>query len=481
MLSKFKNAITNIFVYKIVLMFFMIPTLLVQTVTFNYRLLFIMLGWGALLCLYDLFTKRIFLKAQGMLWLLLFLVSFAVTLVLNLSNTAARNLNISTWGYTVLILLLLYPDRSGGNKERVLHEISVLNYIFIAMTAVLSTGSFLMYVTSYIRLVSYGDQTYVIGWGQNRLLGLYWNTGFMITAIGLALIVIQLAVLKARGKMVKGWLKAFLIYTAALNFICMCLENAKGAYLSLAAFVAVVAFYLGGRLLARYGLKGFKNAAVSVVAGVAAVAVMFGAIYAVRPALAYIPSLYKMLESEETVEKETLQKQEIEREIPEGYGALTGRPKIWKFGIEQFLEKPVFGYGPNSHREYHVVDTGLRHFHNFIVQSLVSVGFVGSFFIFFFLFKTFIKSLVLLFKQRYSANSYSAVAWVFFALLIMFLVNSMAEVTILYMMRFSSVLFWIYLGYLQVLLDDKTKGKDDAVLQRISNRLFCRKKVNDEK
>ncbi len=473
MMSKIGKALTNVFVYKVVLMFFMIPTLLVQAVTFNYKLLFVMLFWGALLCLYDLFTKRVFLKAQGMLWLLLFLISFTVSVALNIKT--APNLNVATWGYTVITLLLLYPNHIGQDKQRVLREISVINYIFIAMTTVLSTVSFAMYVISYVRLVSYGDQTYVIGWGNNRLFGLYWNTGFMITAIGLALLVIQVVIIKSQHKKIKPLLKVFFIYTAILNFVCMCLENAKGAYISLAAFVAVFAFYLVGRFLAKRGLSAVKNTLLAGVAALLAAVALFGAIYAVRPVLAYVPGLYRLMESNEQILEKEIEKQEIERDIPENYGALTGRPKIWKFGLEQFLQKPIFGYGPNSHREYHVVDTGLRHFHNFIIQSLVSVGIVGSVFIFIYLLKTFIKGLVLLLKQRYQNSPYIFVAWAFFALLVMFFVNSMAEVTILFMMRFSSVIFWIYLGYFQILLDDKLEGKDDAFFARLCNKLFCRK------
>lgn len=80
---------------------------------------------------------------------------------------------------------------------------------------------------------------------------------------------------------------------------------------------------------------------------------------------------------------------------------------------------------------------------------------------------------MLLLKQRYQNSPYIFVAWAFFALLVMFFVNSMAEVTILFMMRFSSVIFWIYLGYFQILLDDKLEGKDDAFFARLCNKLFC--------
>lgn len=479
-MGKLKSFFTSIFVYKIVLMVFLIPTLLVQTVTFNYKLLFVMLFWGAALCLYDLFTKRLFLKAQGMIWLILFLIVFFISVVLNLKT--APNLNITSFGYTVIALILLYPDHTNKNKELVLRELSVINNIFIGMTTVLSTISFIMYIISYVRLVAYGDQVYVIGWGQNRLFGLYWNTGFMITAIGLALITVQLTIYKAAGKKLKVWQRIFYIYTAVLNFLCMCLENAKGAYLSLAGFIVVLVFFFVIRQFAKRGKNGFQGIAVSGIAAVMAVAIFFGLIHVARPSLAYLPSIYKMLGDEEKIALENLQKEEIEREIPKGYGALTGRPQIWKFGLEQFMEKPIFGYGPCSHREYHVVDTGLRHFHNLIIQCLVSVGSVGSLFIFIFFIKTFIKLLVLLYRKKGEKSPYILVSMAMFALLCMFVVNSMAEVAILFLARFSMFIFWMYLGYLQVLLDQEIKGKDDRFFEKVCNKIFLKKRCRqDEK
>ena len=53
MVKKISDIIFNVFYYKVALMFFLIPTLLVYCVSFNYKLLFVMLGWGALICAYD--------------------------------------------------------------------------------------------------------------------------------------------------------------------------------------------------------------------------------------------------------------------------------------------------------------------------------------------------------------------------------------------------------------------------------------------
>ena len=478
MLKKITDCIFNVFYYKVALMFFLIPTLLVYCVSFNYKLLFVMMGWGALVCVYDLLVRRNFVKARGMIWLIAFLAIFAISVVLNYKT--GLTLNISSWAYTVIALFMLYPDSVVKEKETVLKELSVINNIFIGMTTVFSTVSLGMYVCLYGEIIEFGDQKYSIGWTHNRLFGIYANTGYMITAIGLAIILIQVAVMKTKdGKLKKPYI-AFLAYTFVVNLFSMCMENAKGAFISLAAFVAIGAFFIALRKMLKKGKKEIASGAVAVISAILAVGIMFGVIYSVRPVLSYVPGLYhaagglyygeeKTEESKE--EEEKLEGVEIDREIHESYGFLTGRTKIWQFGFEQFKEKPFLGYGPQSHRDHFVVDNYLRHFHNLIVQTIVSVGIIGSIFIFTFFVTVFLFLLKKLFKKVKEGDDYFYVSATIFAFLGMLLVNSMAEVTILFITRFAMFIFWMFLGYAVSLLSDGEKTKGTKFLEDISDKV----------
>ena len=482
MVKKISDIIFNVFYYKVALMFFLIPTLLVYCVEYNYKLLFIMMGWGALVCVYDLLIRRNFVKARGMLWLIGFLVIFALAVVLNFRT--GLTLNISSWAYCAIALFVLYPDSATKDKNTVLKELSVINNIFITMTTVLSTISLGMYVCLYGKRVEFGDQIYSIGWTHNRLFGVYANTGYMITAIGLAIILIQVAVAKAKnGKLKKPYI-AFLAYTAFVNFCSMCMENAKGAFFSLAAFFAIGVFFIALRKMLKKGKKTIVNYMASAVCSVLAVAMLFGAIYGMRPVLSYVPSVYHQLggqyygeketpdsEAEEAPEKDELSGVNIDRDIPESYGFLTGRTEIWKFGLQEFLKKPIFGHGPQSHRAHKIVDNYLRHFHNLIIQTIVSVGAVGSIFIFGFFLLVFIFILKKLFKKAKDGDDNYYVAVLLFALLGMLLVNSMAEVTILFITRFAMFIFWMFLGYALALVDDGEKSKDTKFLEGINDKI----------
>ncbi len=476
--GKAKDSI--VFYYKAVLLIFLIPTLLVPCVSYCYKLMFVMLGAGALLLLYDLFAKRKFLKARGMFWLICFMLVFALSVVLNFKT--GFNLNVASWGYTAIALLLLYPDSFGKTKDRSLFELSVLNGIFIAMTAVLSTISMGMFIILYHKEVLFGDQKYAIGWSQNRLFGLYSNTGYMITALALAITVLQIAVIRAKGKKIGVPYGVFLAYTSVVNFMSMCMENAKGAFISLFAFVFVaVMFSAAKKIHENKNLSAVKASLTGALAAALSVAVLFGLITVSRKGLSYLPSIYRSLGGEfyfedtpetpdflpEDDDSEKIVGVEIDRNIGENYGLFTGRTVIWKFGLEEFKEKPIFGYGPQSHRNVFIVDNYLRHFHNIIIQTMVSVGAVGSFFIFVFFAIMVIYLLKNIFLHIEKNDKYYYVFALLLAVLAMLAINSMAEVTILFITRFSMFIFWMYLGYIQVFTDDGKKLKTDLITEKI--------------
>jgi hypothetical protein len=111
------------------------------------------------------------------------------------------------------------------------------------------------------------------------------------------------------------------------------------------------------------------------------------------------------------------------------------------------------------------------------VQSLVSVGTVGSVFVFGFFITIFIfmtKSLLKVYKEN---DKYFYVILALLSIIAMFFVNSMAEVTILFLPRISMFLFWIFMGYANVIIggENKTKGtkflsKIDSFLSKILNK-----------
>ena len=120
------------------------------------------------------------------------------------------------------------------------------------------------------------------------------------------------------------------------------------------------------------------------------------------------------------------------------------------------------------------------HFHNIFVQSLVSVGAVGTVFVLGF-FATvlwfMLKRIIRNFKDN---DEYYFVSLALLSIIAMFIVNGMAEVTILFLPRISMFLFWIFMGYATVFLGGKNNTKGTALLSKVDTffeKIFNRKKV----
>lgn len=474
MLKKIRNFIVNPFYLKV---FFVITSfLLVTTVTRPYVDGVIKFGilWAAIVFFYDLFTERRVLKSHSMLLLVGFLVVFGTTILINY-KVEFKN-NISSWLYTVCMLLVLYPYK-GIHKEQALREISVLNYTYLGLTCIGSTISFILFLKQTTYWGEYYGLKYCIGVYDNRLFGIYLNPGIVLTSVAICLCIIQFFINHNRNEKRVG-IHIFLAYSFIINFICMALENSKGAFIGMAAVCGFLCAFRLWKLLQNKKIL-LRSAACLCIILVSA-GLFLGVISLSRSGLSYLPPLFMQNQVSETKEtqpssdkpsqnnatsqteteatnkedsKGHASKVEMDRtEIPDNYGVMTGRPIIWRFGFTEFAKRPLLGYGPNYHTHVQVLERPLSHFHNLIVQCLVSVGSIGSFFILLFLALQFCYLLRRLFSQN-SNMLYASI----FALLFMLGINSMAEVTILFLIRPTAFVFWIYLGYLMAMSDSNNE------------------------
>ena len=456
-----------IYYYKGLAVFLCLAILATPQYTVFGKINFLLVGLGLFLCAADVFLNRTFLTGKRMILLLLFLLSFAISIVLNRNHDFS--VNLMALGYSIIAMILFYPNNH-KSKEQVVGEMYMVNNVFLTFTAILSTVSFIMYVILFRFETKVNGTTYIVGLpvesGSNRLFGLYSNPCFMITAVAMVFAILQFEIIKHKKEKAKKLYKAFLVYCIVINYLCMLLENSKGAYYSVAMFIACYVFIrVRSKYLAKYG-AGAKTYFIAVGYAVGCIVIFFISITAVRYLLAYLPRVYYgiigFFSGEGTM---AINEVNLERDIPESYGALTGRPKIWALGIQRFLQKPVFGWGPIFNDV--VLDTPIRHLHNLVIESLAGVGIVGSVFIFVFLGATAIKLLVRVFSLKLLDDTYYNITYTSFAILAMLAFNSMSEVTVLFMTRLTVLLFWMLLGQticLASIKGDKTSVFDKPLL-----------------
>ena len=442
------KAILNklIYYYKGLAVFLCLAILATPQYTVFGKINFLLVGLGLFLCAADIFVNRTFLIGKRMILLLLFLLSFAVTIFINRNHDFS--VNVMALGYSIIAMILFYPNNH-KSKQEVIGEMYMVNNVFLTFTAILSTIGFIMYIILFRFETKVNGTTYIVGLpvesGSNRLFGLYSNQCFIITAIAMVFAVLQFEILKHKKEKAKKLYKSFLIYCIVINYICMLLENSKGAYYSVAMFIACYVFIKArSKYIAKYG-GGAKTYLISIGYAVGCVVIFFVSIAAVRFLLAYLPRIYYgfigLFSGSTDI---SIDEVNLERDIPESYGALTGRPLIWAFGIKRFLQKPLFGWGPIFNDI--ILDTPIRHLHNLVIESLAGVGIVGSVFIFVFLSATAIKLLIRVFSHKLLDDTYYNITYTAFSILAMLALNSMSEVTILFMTRLTVLLFWMLLG-----------------------------------
>ena len=445
-----------------------------------------LLLWAALVIAYDLCTRRRCFKARFSLPVWGVLIAYGITTVLTFfKRPEAFQETYLDFFCSGIALLVLYPPTT-EDRERGLRRLGLLNWLIVALTtavALVALWMFAVQMGGYFHS-NITDYDYPVGFANARLTGLYRNAIYPTPLIGLAVAAVEWVRLKEKA-VVRRVLLALCVLVNALHIF---LANARGNTIAMAFFAGVAGLFLARRLFRgteprRFHWKGW-------LAGGACAAVVLGGVLVlagpVRKACAYVPALLqKPLRIEEVIvglpggniignSTSSLTVDEpvdVDRgENPNG--ALTGRPVIWKQGVGHFLKEPLFGYGPYALKnEIKVSETSgerISHFHNVFLQSLVSIGVVGSVFFFVLLLGAAIWVLRHLLLYCEGAD-YSTLAMLGAMLAALLLIN-MADTTLFFLSKNSEFVFWTYLGY-AMLLTENTPSRIDRPLRWLDDRL----------
>ncbi len=440
--------------------------------------------WAAAVILWDLCTRRRCLKARLALPVFGLLAFYAVTVVtVRFAYPAAFQETYLDWFCSIVTLLVLYPpttdDRQCGERR-----LGVLNWLLILLTTVVGVISLWMFAVQFGGYF-HSDITnydYPLGFVKQRLTGLYRNAIYPTALIGLMAAVVEWV--RLRGRAI--WQRVVLVISVLVNFFYVLLTNSRSTVYALALFAAVLVL-----LLCRHGLSCSKPKAwlAGAICAVAVAGLILGTASPLRRLCGYLPPTTSNVESADKLEDTLLTDEQQDEFVQEpvtgdpnapidmdrdtsSRGTLTGRPAIWKLGVSYFLKRPVFGYGPYALKDQiRISETSterLSHFHNIFLHSLVSVGVCGS--VFFFALLLGATWLVLRFLlRRFDAAQYTVVAAIG-AMLASLLFLNLADTTLFFLSKNSEFVFWIYLGY-AFLFMEQPPLKCDSPLLRLDARL----------
>ena len=427
------------------------------------------LVWGALCLLTDLCTARRALHSRYVLCILAFLLLFGVTVLLNRDAQPAANL--TEWVYTGLLLLVLYPDYAcGGDKQRAARRVTAIALLLCVLTLIASLISLGMFAAQYSGSVTCDGTTYPVGFVNRRLTGVYRSAICPTAALGILAAVSQwhAADGQSRGRR-RGW-RAFLLCVAAVNWIELCLAYARALVIGLMAAAGMIAFFTVRSLAAdRTRLRRLGAAALAAIVCAAAV---YGGFRLVRKTVPYLPQLWQNVSGQIPESGPAVGPVNVERYTPPGYGTLTGRTEIWEKGLRFFAEKPLFGHGAHTlsgQTQLSVSHEPLTHFHNIVIQALVSSGALGTLplcVLFGGLLYTLLRRLV----RCRRLTPPDRLCLYLTALLVFLFVANVTDTTILYMGRLAGCLFWSFAGYALILAGDAGPAQLDRPLVRLLDR-----------
>lgn len=436
------------------------------------------LVWAALTILYDLCTRRRCLESRGALLAFCLLAAYALTtLLVKFRYPAGYHETYLDLFCSVIALLILYPpfEKERMGRLRLLDRTMIL---LITLASAVGIGMFLLHVGGYF-YSPINEYDYPVGFVSARLTGIYRNAIYPTPLIGVGAALIEWVQSK------KLWGRLLLALSLLINCWHILLSNSRGPLIALAAMGGFFALFLIRRRLA--GIVPWKAWGAGACAALVLAGALLGLAGPARRACGALPVALRKLVAVSSpfpsmptqgkpfqlpTEPAEIREDEMEREIPENYGTLTGRPAIWRQGWQFFLKEPVFGYGPYALKdEVRISATGterLSHFHNILIQSLVSLGTVGTLFFLALLGAALFPLCVALFRRREDPG-YPVLVGIS-ALLFSLLLINMADVTLFFLSKNSEFVFWTYLGFALPLAGAKPLGMDRP-LQRLSRRL----------
>lgn len=436
---------------------------------------------GLLFIFTDLFRGRTILKTAGIVPAALLVIFVLIGSLLHFQSEQFK-MNLIELCYIAISFFVLYPVSNSLNREKLFGEITLINCVFVGLVTAASVISLILFFLKVNASYIFNNYEYHLGVFNGRLVGIFRNSIYPTATIAMFCAVIQYLVNRKIWNIKKRRWSVLLVISIVINFEAFALQNSKGLLFGCvgAAFFAafMVAYKCKAKIVAH--LKIGYRIVVSAVSA-SALAGLFYIMFAFFRKCSYwllllIENLKNVLlhngEQSDAITQDI--KSFMERAVGDNYGALTGRPYVWKEGIERALEQPLFGYGPctlaNEIHPFEGSTEQLSHFHNIFVHTLVSGGVLGLCSFIVFLCCCIFRIVKSLFRPKNPENYYLPFLAICALLVFIFIIN-MADTTILFMTKQSGFLFFIYLGYAMRLTGETKPFKVDVLARKIDEFL----------
>ena len=459
-MSKFKKAVldTSLFRRSYVICLFCsnISFVLIPA----YLVLIFLFFWGIFLMFYNEYKRHTVLRTRYGLWLLAFVLTSLVTIVVHLASSFLYNAyNLIMILHVVMCFFVFYSVHTEKqlNFRRELY--SVCRFIVYCSTVLGILGlAFLMAEISFEVLWF----KFIIF--ENRFDGMFVNPnqlGFVaVVAIFCSHMLLKqdFIAISGRERVSRIWIGS----CVAVNAISLLLCDSNGAMVLMIGYAIFFVIYKMFGSESKFTVRQIvTKSAACLLAG----AVIVTAVFFVRNITqAGFVQIMKTASESTIVSQDSLTDKIVHDEAVvtfehENKNLDSGRFKLWKQAAKMFMENPILGIGKGNIYEYgnRMFEEGIKFskgygvlapimtdFHNGYITILVCSGIIGFVLFCIFGLRFFKHITVHVFRDDSLSES---VLPCMYSFLCSYLIYSCFEVGLLYNINFMVIFFWLILGY----------------------------------
>lgn len=424
---------------------------------------------GLGLFLWDLLTRRIFLKTKLSYVLIALIVVMGISALIRVEYGIVNNIKAIIW--QVAQMLVIFPMFLRLTKAKMFDLLKVLFISFSAFALPAIFVSFFQYYTRTHYLVSVGGGTLNQGFSQGRLYGVFGSMHFTtLILVSMAMLAILFGI-KKNKKIIK--ISYFIV--AALYLVYSAATGTRSIIIGILCSTVLVCYFVVKKLIGNVKINRclgvFLSAGVSILAtGI----VLLCFVVTTKALTASNVAVYNVIlkdqistapnEQDSDKRPSSLPDAEVERTDVDISNISNNRFTIWEEYLDIVFDKPisaVFGlslgeyqkiitteysdkyivqYIMNSHPSMfergYIYDT-----HNAYVGALIMTGIAGILTLFVFLIMGLMQILKVLSKKQ------STELLVLFAILVFILITSFFDSDLFFRCTSTSVLFWLISGF----------------------------------
>lgn len=411
----------------------------------------IMIAWGGLLLIKNLFIDKAEIPKLLKNLLFAFIISYCITIVLNIHNNMVGNIKTLIW--SSIMMFALFANEPWKSKEDIKNDLIKISKVLTISTFITSIISIGMFCFNYNYWIDRVDgATIPQGYYAARLWGFFIDPN-QAAVVGLISIVLSMIIIIDKTRMVK-----FAYLNIIIQYIFMILTASRGGEIAFVVVSTAVAYLL----LSKYFKEKIKKQWLKITTFILVSCMISLALVltfnATRDALALVPEGILKLENYVGTEGET--DVTVKRPDVGGEDASNGRITLWTDGFKLAKFSPIFGYGdrnislkaaeltPGSSLEKQFV-------HNGFIHMLLGGGIVAVIIMLIFMLIIIIKSIKVFFNDKIEDN-YKKYCDLLLILMGVLVVTTMFLTEIFYQNSFAATMFWIGLGYITILLPEES-------------------------